>query len=140
MNSPKPTHMFASLWIGAVLFFAFVSQAGAQDILTNVTVDDASPSVQYLNGWSPGPSLYIQLDGSKLFNGTWHDTTHYAQDTHTKEMHVNFTGKNFPFLVDHQLLTLLRPIRRFCLCLLCHCEPAQREAVRRFRRLQISPR
>ncbi|KAF4592893.1 hypothetical protein EYR38_008599 [Pleurotus pulmonarius] len=92
MNSPKPTHIFALLRIGAALYFAFISQAGAQNILTNVTVDDTSPSIQYLNGWSPGPSLYIQLDGSELFNGTWHDTTRYTQDTHTKEMHVNFTG------------------------------------------------
>lgn len=92
MNLPKPANMFASLRLGAVLFFTFVAQAGAQGSLTNVTVDDASPRVQYLNGWSPGPSLYIQLDSSKLFNGTWHDTTHYTQDTTTKEMHVNFTG------------------------------------------------
>ncbi|KAF7430963.1 hypothetical protein PC9H_006678 [Pleurotus ostreatus] len=84
--------MFASLRLGAVLFFTFISQASAQGSLTNVTVDDASPSVRYLNGWSPGPSLYIQLDTSKLFNGTWHDTTHYTQDITTKEMHVNFTG------------------------------------------------
>ncbi|KAG9224107.1 hypothetical protein CCMSSC00406_0006775 [Pleurotus cornucopiae] len=84
--------MFASLRLSAVLFFTFISQAGAQGSLTNVTVDDASPRVQYLNGWSPGPSLYIQLDTSKLFNGTWHDTTHYTQDISTKEMHVNFTG------------------------------------------------
>ncbi|KAF9497095.1 hypothetical protein BDN71DRAFT_1505090 [Pleurotus eryngii] len=92
MNFPKPTNMFALLRLGTVLFSTFVSQFGAHGSLTNVTVDDASPRVQYLNGWSPVPSLYIQLDASQLFNGTWHGTTHYTQDINTREMHVNFTG------------------------------------------------
>lgn len=70
---------------------------------TNRTIDDsngdpftgAMPDYEPVGLWAAGqgcPGCLAQPDKSKVYQGTWHDTTHHGNDTVPKTVSFNFTG------------------------------------------------
>ncbi|KAK7060945.1 hypothetical protein VNI00_000679 [Paramarasmius palmivorus] len=57
--------------------------------------DTAYENITYVGSWGEGNTCNtcnLKPDVSKAYQGTWHDTTHFVEDTNATAVQINFTG------------------------------------------------